>query len=57
MQKILLLSILLATMSIPMFAAADPKPGRGLRRAVLWLVAFDIAYVIAIIYVLPRLPE
>ena len=57
MQKFLLISILVATFAIPMRAAADPSPARGLRRTVLWIAAFNVAYVIAIVYVLPRLPS
>jgi hypothetical protein len=57
MGKFLLISILVATFAIPMRAAADPSPARGLRRTVLWLAAFNVAYVIAIVYVLPRLPS
>ena len=56
MQKLLLISFLLATFVLPMRAARDPSPARGFRRAVLWIAAFNIAYVIAIVYVLPRLP-
>lgn len=56
MQKLLLVSILVATIALPMRAAADPSPARGLRRAIVWLVAFNVAYLIGIVYVLPRLP-
>lgn len=56
MQKLLLMSILIATVALPMIAAGDPKPARALRRAVVWLIAFNFAYVFAIVYVLPRLP-
>ena len=54
MGKIILISILLATIALPMRAARDPSPTRGLRRTVLWLVAFNVFYLIAIIYILPR---
>lgn len=56
MQKFTLLSILLATVIIPMVAASDRSAKRGLRRTVLWMAAFNVAYLFAIIYVYPRLP-
>jgi hypothetical protein len=56
MQKFVLLSILLATVIIPMRAATDRSPKRGLRRTIMWMAAFNVAYLIGIIYVLPRLP-
>lgn len=51
----LLMSILIATLALPMRAAHDPNPARGLRRTVLWLVAFNVCYLLGIVYVLPRL--
>lgn len=54
MGKLLLLSLLLATIALPMWAASDPSPLRGLRRAMLWLVGFNVFYLIAIIYIFPR---
>ncbi len=55
MGKLLLNSILIATLAIPMRAAGDPSPVRGVRRAVLGVVAFNAFYLVAILYVLPRL--
>jgi hypothetical protein len=52
--KLILISILIATVALPMRAARDPSPTRGLRRAVLWIVAFNVCYLIAIVYILPR---
>jgi len=57
MQKFTLLSILLATVIIPMRAASDRSARSGLRRTILWMAAFNVAYLIAIIYVYPRLPS
>jgi hypothetical protein len=57
MKKLLLLSILVATVAIPMIAATDRSAIRGLRRTVLWMAAFNLCYLIAIIYVWPRLPS
>lgn len=57
MQKFTLLSILLETVIIPMRAASDRSARSGLRRTILWMAAFNVAYLIAIIYVYPRLPS
>lgn len=57
MQKFTLLSILFATVIIPMRAASDRSARSGLRRTILWMAAFNVAYLIAIVYVYPRLPS
>ena len=54
MGKGILLSILISLFFFPFWFSRDPSPVRGLRRA---LVGFAIAvamYVIAIVYILPR---
>jgi hypothetical protein len=56
MQKLLLTSVLLASVALPMRAARDRSAVRGLRKTVLWTVAFNVLYLIAILYVYPRLP-
>ncbi len=56
MQKFVLLTILLATVIIPMWTAGDRSARRGLRRTLLLMVAFNAIYLFSIIYVLPRLP-
>ncbi len=55
MGKLLLISIILATVALPMRAARHPAPARALRRAVAWTAAFLAFYAAAILYVLPRL--
>jgi hypothetical protein len=55
MGKLILVSILIATVAIPMRAATDPSPRRGMQRAILWMAAFDVVYVLAVVYVYPRL--
>ncbi len=57
MQKFLLMSILIATVVIPMIAASDRSAIRGFRRAVVWMAAFNLFYLFAIVYVWPRLPS
>lgn len=56
MQKFLLLSLLVATVVIPMQTAKDRSARRGLRRTLLWMAVFNAVYLFSIIYVLPRLP-
>lgn len=55
MAKFVYVSILLASMALPMRAARDPSPTRGLRRAVLSVIAFHVLYLVVVLYVLPRL--
>lgn len=57
MQKFLLMSILIATVVIPMIAASDRSAIRGFRRTVVWMAAFNLFYLFAIVYVWPRLPS
>ena len=57
MKKFLLYTILIATVMIPMIAASDKSAIRGFRKAVLWMAAFNLLYVFAILYVWPRLPS
>ena len=54
-EKFILVSILLATIIVPMRAARDESPARGLRRTVLWMMTFNLMYLIALLYILPRL--
>ena len=55
MQKALLTSILVATIAIPIVAARDERPRRGLQRAVLGMVLFDLLYMVACVVLYPRL--
>lgn len=57
MRKLVYTSLLIALVAIPLVAARDPSPARGLRRAVLGVALFVAAYVFAIVYVVPRLPS
>jgi len=55
MQSILLTSILVATIVIPLLAARDAQPRRGFRRAVIGLLVFDALYLVACLFVYPRI--
>ena len=45
MKSILLMSVLLAQLLIPVWMARDPRPRRGLKRMMVLLVIFNVAYV------------
>ena len=55
MRKLLLLSIVIATIALPMRAARDRSAVRGLRRTVGGMALVVVLYAVAILYVLPRL--
>jgi hypothetical protein len=54
-QKLLLISILFATLILPIRAARHSHPVKGLRKAILYAVAFNAFYALAILYLYPRL--
>ena len=55
MLKLLLLSVCLALVGIPLWAARDAHPGRGLKRALVGVVMFNLLYVFLLRVVVPRL--
>jgi len=55
LSKLLLLSVLIATMAIPIIASRDSNPKRGMKKNVQWFLAFLVVYVIACLVVYPRL--
>lgn len=55
MKKLLLMSVLFATIGIPAIAAKDPSPRRGLRKAVLYTIAFNVFYWLSLLFVVNRL--
>jgi hypothetical protein len=55
MRSALLQTMLLALLAIPIVAAHDSRPWRGLKRALLWFVAFNLLYALALRFVYPRL--
>lgn len=54
MAKLLLLSICLALVGVPLMTASDPYPVRGLKRALLGVLVFNLFYVFLLRIVLPR---
>jgi hypothetical protein len=55
MRKLLILSILIATFWIPIRAAREPNPFKGLRKVRKQFALYCVFYVIAVVYILPRL--
>jgi hypothetical protein len=53
MDKLLLMSVVLATAIIPAIAAREPKPRRALRRTVLTMVVFNAMYAVLVMVVYP----
>jgi uncharacterized membrane protein YwaF len=55
MAKLILLSVVIMMVAIPVVAARDKNAKRGLQKAVLFAVVFNIIYVLALRYLYPHL--
>lgn len=55
MITLILTSVVIATLVIPLITAGDPIASRGLRKTVLAMVVFNVAYLLALRYLYPRL--
>jgi hypothetical protein len=55
MAKLLLLSVMIMMVAIPVLAARDRSPKRGLQKTILFVVLFNIFYVLALRYLYPHL--
>jgi predicted membrane channel-forming protein YqfA (hemolysin III family) len=55
MQKLILLSILVITVAVPVIAARDANPRRGLRKALSWTAVGVVTYTLAVVFIYPRL--
>jgi hypothetical protein len=53
MAKLLMLSVLVATVVMPSLAARDPSPWRGLARLILATFAFSVLYWAIVMYLAP----
>ncbi len=49
------MSVVLALLGLPILASRDPVPGRGLKRAIASVLAFNAFYIFLVRVVLPRL--
>jgi hypothetical protein len=57
MEKILLLSLLVANVALPLAFATDPEPNRGLRRTVSTILLYNCVYLLALIFIYPQLAD
>lgn len=55
MRSLLLQSLMLALLVIPIIAARDARPLRGLKKALVWFVGFSLLYALALRFLYPRL--
>jgi hypothetical protein len=55
MQKALLISIVVATLVLPMWAARERGARRGLKKALASMLVFMLLYLVGIMFVFPRL--
>ena len=55
MSKLLLMSVLVATISIPIWTSRDKKPRRAYRRAITGMLVFNTLYMLALRIVYPYL--
>ena len=56
MQKLILVSILFISVIAPILAARQRNPRIGLRQVLTWTLIGIFAYVLAVVFVYPRLP-
>ena len=54
MGKLILLLPVIAMVAVPAFAARDPNPRRGLRKALVLMVFFNLFELFALRVILPR---
>jgi hypothetical protein len=57
MKKFLLLSVLYAMILLPSLAARERHPVRGVKKAILMMVLFNLFYAFAVLVIWPRLDD
>jgi hypothetical protein len=55
MQKLILISIILVDVLVPMWAARDRNPLRGLKKALFYMCVCNTIYLLLVMFVYPRL--
>jgi hypothetical protein len=55
LKKLILLSLLFVTVGLPAWTAKDQNAQRGLRRTLLYMAIFYVAYWLALLLVINRL--
>lgn len=57
MAKFLEITILIALIAIPARAARDPNPKKGLKRAIVYTIYFNLLYLFILMFVHGRFVE
>jgi hypothetical protein len=55
MQKLLLISVLMATVAIPLACAKDRSAKRGLKKTIVAVTIFNVLYLFSVLHIYPRL--
>jgi hypothetical protein len=55
MQKLIVVSILVANVVLPIWASSERSARRGLKKALFGMLLFDVAYLFAMLFLYPRL--
>ncbi len=55
MAKLILMSVLFMTITLPAMAARDPHPMRGFKKAILWVAIFNAVYTYSVLKWIPIL--
>ena len=55
MSKLLLLSVLIASIALPTIAAREKNPKRGLRKAIIYMLLFNVFYLFGLIFLYGRI--
>jgi hypothetical protein len=51
MKKFILMSVIYATLILPILAAREPNPARGVKKAVALFVAYNFLYALLVLVV------
>jgi hypothetical protein len=54
MSKLVLLSIVVAMIALPARAAGIASPRTGLRKVIIWMLIFDLLYVLGLMFLFGR---
>jgi hypothetical protein len=55
MQKLIVVSILVANVVLPIWASSERNAHRGLKKTLFAMLLFDFAYLFAMLFLYPRL--
>lgn len=57
MKKFMLLSVLYAMILLPSLAARERHPARGVKKAILWMVLFNLWYAFSVLVIWTRMDD